>query len=299
MSAVMFEPNHGHYDPRLIRRQYEGSSLEIGPGLIRWAPPTYPAFHRGGFTVPIGGQPGQAHAVTRIRTAFPSRYSSGLIERYVVSHASGAVLGSFPSGQGISGSMLPEHLAGWYPTPAVQQAVEQAGLVWADRDFIGDVPALDAQFPGVVPHLRRVHRMAWMQSVVFFLCGAAFLGMSRPQLAPLGKNERRAGDEAGQVRPLGGGGAGENVRVLRQQGGRHRGVAGACHVQCCSRSAAGLGEHPSHCKDVGDRGVATREQPAHVDDRGRDSFQRTDRDDTSSGAGRHPCPALGQGRVAG
>jgi hypothetical protein len=69
----MFEPNHGHYDPRLIRRQYEGSSLEIGPDRARWVPPAFPPFHRGGFTVPIGGQPGQAHAVTRIRTAFTPR----------------------------------------------------------------------------------------------------------------------------------------------------------------------------------------------------------------------------------
>jgi hypothetical protein len=177
MSAVMLEPNHGHYDPRLIRRQYEGSSIEIGPDRVRWVPPTYRPFHRGGFTVPIGEQPGQVHAVARIRTAFPSRYGSGLIDRYVVSDAIGTVLGSFPSGQGISGSMLPEHLAGWYPAPAVQKAVEQAGLVWADRDFIGDAPALDAEFPGVVPHLRGLHRMAWMQSVVVVICGVAFLAM--------------------------------------------------------------------------------------------------------------------------
>ena len=173
----MLEPNHGHYDPRLIRRQYEGSSLEIGPVRIRWVPPTYRAFNRGGFTVPIGDQPGQAHAVTRIRTAFPSRYSSGLIDRYVVSDASGTVLGSFPSGEGISGSMLPEHLAGWYPAPAVQKAVEQAGLVWADRDFIGDAPALDAEFPGVVPHLRFLHRMAWVQSVAYVVGGVMFLAI--------------------------------------------------------------------------------------------------------------------------
>ena len=172
----MLEPNHGHYDPRLIRRQYEGSSLEIGPDRVRWVPPTSRPFHRGGFTVPIGDRPGQVRAVARIRTAFPSRFGSGLIDRYVVSDATGAVLGSFPSGQGISGSMLPEHLAGWYAAPAVQNAVEQAGLVWADRDVIGDAPALDAEFPGVVPHLRVLHRIAWMQSVVYVVFGAAFLG---------------------------------------------------------------------------------------------------------------------------
>ena len=112
MIAVMLEPNHGRYDPRLIRRQHEGSSLEIGPDRVRWVPPTFRAFSRGGFAVPIGGLLGQAHAVTRIRTAFPSRYSSGLIDRYVVSDAMGTVLGSFPACEGISGSMLPEHLAG-------------------------------------------------------------------------------------------------------------------------------------------------------------------------------------------
>jgi hypothetical protein len=178
MRLVLLEPNHGHYDAKLIRRQYEGSSLEIGPDRVAWTPPAYRWCNHGGFAVPIGDQPGQAHAVTKVRTGFPSRFNSGLIDRYVVTDSTGALLGSFPSGEGISGSSLPQHLAGWYPAPAVMEAVVQSGLVWDDQDFVGDAPALEAAFPGAVPHLRNLHRMMWVQSVVYALGGVAFLSMA-------------------------------------------------------------------------------------------------------------------------
>lgn len=176
--AVLLEPNHGHYDAKLIRRQYEGSSVELGPDRVSWTPPTYRWYHHGGFSAPIGDQPGQAHTVTKVRTAFPSRFGSGLIDRYVVTDTTGAILGSFPSGEGISGSSLPQHLAGWYPAPVVMEAVEQAGLVWDDQDFVGDARGLDAAFPGAVPHLRGLHRMMWVQSAVYVICGVVFVTMA-------------------------------------------------------------------------------------------------------------------------
>lgn len=176
--GALLEPNHGRYDSKLIRRQYEGSSVEIGPDRISWTPPTYRWSNRGGFTASVGDQPGQAHAVIRIRTELPSRYATSVVARYAVTDAAGAILGSFPSGEGISGSSLPEHLAGWYPVTAAQKAVEQAGLVWEDRDFDGDASALEAAFPGVVPHLRVLHRLAWLQSVAYFVGGLVFLCMA-------------------------------------------------------------------------------------------------------------------------
>lgn len=176
--AVILEPNHGRYDSRLVRRHYEGSSVEIGPDRVRWVPPIHRAYDRGGFSVEIGRGPGQACAVTRVRTAFPSRSSDGLIDRYVVTDSGGTVLGSFPSGEGITDSALPQHQAGWYPVTTVQAAVEEAGLTWSDRDYIGDAPALATAFPGVVPHLRALHRLAWVQAGVYVLGGLTFLGMS-------------------------------------------------------------------------------------------------------------------------
>jgi hypothetical protein len=172
---VLLEPNHGHYDPTPIRRRYEGSSVEISPDRICWTPPASRWSHRDGFTVPVGDGPGQARAVTKVRTAFPSQFDVGLVDRYVVTDCDGTVLGSFPSGAGITGSALPEHAAGWYPVPVVRGAVEAAGLVWDDRDFVGDASTLDAAFPGAVKHLRALHRMAWVQSVLFVLFGLAFL----------------------------------------------------------------------------------------------------------------------------
>jgi hypothetical protein len=176
--AVLLEPNHGHYDGLLIRRQYEGSSVEIGPARIAWTPPSYRWYRHGRFAVPIGEEPGQAHAVTKVRTAFPVRASPGIIERYIVTDTTRAVLGSFPSGEGISGSSLPEHQAGWYPAPAVQKAVQAAGLVWDDRDFVGDAPALDKEFHGAVPHVRGLHRMWWVQSASYVIGGCVFAGMA-------------------------------------------------------------------------------------------------------------------------
>jgi hypothetical protein len=173
--AVLLEPNHGRYDSRVTRWRYAGSSVEIGPDDVCWTPPTHRGYHRGGFTVAIGAGPGQAHAVTKIQTAFPSRFDLGLVDQYVVTDSAGTVLGSFPSGFGLTDSALPEHGVGWYPVPVVRAAVEAAGLVWDDRDFLGDAAKLEAAFPGAVKHLRARHRMAWVQSVLYAVYGVAFL----------------------------------------------------------------------------------------------------------------------------
>ncbi|GAA3801088.1 hypothetical protein [Cellulomonas soli] len=175
---MLLTPNHGRYDGKLIRRRYEGSSVEIGAEGITWTPPSYRAYNHGRFSVTIGDLPGRAHAVTKIRTAFPSRSSAGEINRYVVTDTTGAILGSFPSGEGVTGSSLPEHVAGWYPMPAVRKAVEDAGLRWDDRDFTGDDKALDTAFPGAVPHLRTLHRAAWVQSLIYLVGGVVFVGMA-------------------------------------------------------------------------------------------------------------------------
>jgi hypothetical protein len=172
---VLLEPNHGHYDSTWIRRQYEGSSVEIGPDHVRWTPPSDRRHDRGGFTVPIGSGPGRAHAVTRVRTSFPTRGNEGLIERYAVTDDHGTVLGSFPSGHGATGSGLPQHVAGWYPPAVVQQAVEQAGLVWEDRDFGDDHAAVAAAFPGVVPHVRVLQGTTWARAGTCLAGGALFL----------------------------------------------------------------------------------------------------------------------------
>ncbi|MBO9553593.1 hypothetical protein [Cellulomonas sp.] len=174
---VLLEPNHGRYDPTGVRRQYEGSSVQLGPDVVTWTPPSHRFYDRGGFSCPIGDHAGQAHRITRLRAAFPSRYSPGIVDRYVITDTAGTVLGSFPSGEGVTGSSLPEHQAGWYPATVVREAAGRAGLVWDERDFTGNATELQAAFPGVVPHARAMEINQWVQTTVYTTYGLlAFAG---------------------------------------------------------------------------------------------------------------------------
>ncbi|WP_028046839.1 hypothetical protein [Cellulomonas sp. URHE0023] len=172
---MLLTPNVGRFDATWLRRQYEGTSLAVGPERITWAAPSYVAFRRGGFDLAVGDKPGQARTVTHIRTMFPSQFSPGLIDRYLVTDISGTVLGAFPSGFGETGSALPEHFAGWYPVAAVKSAVEAAGMRWEDRNYIGNAPDLERDFPGVVPKVRGRHAMVWGLTLTYCIAGAVFI----------------------------------------------------------------------------------------------------------------------------
>lgn len=174
---VLLVPNVGHHDSPFVRRQYQGSTLEISSERVRWVAPAATAYARGGFDVPVGDGPGQARAVTRVQAAFPARSTEGVVDRYAVTDAAGAVLGSFPSGQGVTGSALPEHQAGWYPVAAVQAAVQEAGLLWDDRDFTGDTARLEHEFPGVIPHVRTLTLVAWFRALAYAAGGVVVLAL--------------------------------------------------------------------------------------------------------------------------
>ncbi|WP_203757431.1 hypothetical protein [Cellulomonas chitinilytica] len=168
---MILEPHHGRYDSPRTRRAYDGSSVEIGPDRVRWVPPTHRPDEHPAFDLPVGDRPGEAHAVVRVHAAFPTRYDDGLVTTYVVTDTGGTPLGSFPSGEGSTGSALPQHPPGWYPAPVVRDAAERAGLAWDDQDLVGRTGELAATFPGSVPHLRLWQVMAWVQ-------GIAYLAMS-------------------------------------------------------------------------------------------------------------------------
>ena len=174
---MILAPNVGHYDEAFVRRQYEGSWLEISPERVRWVAPPASADARGGFDVPVGDGPGQARTITHVQAAFPARGTEGVVDRYAVTDASGAVLGSFPSGRGVSGSALPEHQAGWYPVTTVRAAAQEAGLTWADRDFTGDTAGLERELPGVMPHVRALTAVAWFRALAYAGGGIVLLAL--------------------------------------------------------------------------------------------------------------------------
>ena len=174
---MILAPNVGHHDSPSVRRQYEGSWLEISPERVRWVAPAAAVPAGGGFGVPVGGEPGQARAITHVQAAFPARGTEGIVDRYAVTDAAGAVLGSFPSGQGLSGSGLPEHQAGWYPLTAVRAAALDAGLIWAERDFTGDAAGLEREFPGVIAHVRALTVVAWSRALAYALGGVVLLAL--------------------------------------------------------------------------------------------------------------------------
>ena len=178
MDDVLLQPNHGRYDPKHLRWQYEGSSLEISSKTITWTPPTHRPYNRAGFSVPVGSTSGQAHTMTRVQARFPSRFDSGIVDQYVVTDSAGGVLGWFPSGWGKSGSAVPEHLKGWYPPQSVRTACHEAGLVYLERDFGSDGAALDTEFPSVAPHVRRLQRLLLGQCVVYIVVGALLIGLA-------------------------------------------------------------------------------------------------------------------------
>ena len=180
--GMLLRPNVGHYDPQPIRRLYEGSSLEISTTRVRWTAPTAGRYSGESFDLLVGADPGEAHAVTHVRTTPPSKDATPVIDRYVVTDATGRMLGSFPSGLGQTGSAAPGHLAGWYPRAAVLAAVQDAGLEWDDRDFDGDNAGLESAFPGVVPHLRQMQVIWWMLSIM--LCAWGLWMMIWPWRAP-------------------------------------------------------------------------------------------------------------------
>ena len=174
---MILAPNVGHHDAPSVRRQYEGSWLEISPERVRWVAPAAAGPAGGGFDVPVGGGPGQARSVTHVQAAFPARGTEGIVDRYAVTDAAGAVLGSFPSGQGVSGSAMPEHQAGWYPVTAVRPAVQESGLMWAERDFTGDTAGLQREFPGVIAHVRALTVVAWSRALAYALGGVVLLAL--------------------------------------------------------------------------------------------------------------------------
>ncbi len=176
-AEVRLRPNVSRYDSALIRRLYEGSSLEIGTDRVRWVAPDRGKYARGSFDIPVGSEPGQAHAVTHVRTTAPTT-NEHFVDRYVVTDSTGRVLGSFPSGFGRTGSAAPEHWVGWYPQDAVQAATRDAGLEWADRDFAGDGRGLERAFPGAVSRLGQTRVLMWGLSLMmaaFTLWGMALL----------------------------------------------------------------------------------------------------------------------------
>ena len=174
---MILAPNVGHHDSASVRRQYEGSWLEISPERVRWVAPAAAVPAGGGFDVPVGGEPGRARAITHVQAAFPARGAEGIVDRYAVTDATGAVLGSFPSGQGLTGSALPGHQAGWYPVTAVRAAVQEAGLIWAERDFTGDTAGLEREFPGVIAHVRALTVVAWSRALAYALGGVVLLAL--------------------------------------------------------------------------------------------------------------------------
>ncbi len=101
-----------------------------------------------------------------------------MIDRYVITDSAGQMLGSLPSGVGHVGSGAPSHQAGWYPPTVVRAAVQEAGLVWADLDFVGDSAGLDRLFPGLVPDLGQVQVVWWLWA--FMLTGFGLYSMIWP-----------------------------------------------------------------------------------------------------------------------
>jgi hypothetical protein len=77
----------------------------------------------------------------------------------------------------VTGSALPDHQAGWYPTTAVRAAVQEAGLVWADRVFTGDTARLELEFPGVIPHVQALTVLAWFRALVYAVGGLVLLAL--------------------------------------------------------------------------------------------------------------------------
>jgi hypothetical protein len=172
MTVTVLLPQTKYGDGPRRRRRYEGSSLVAEDGMLRWTPA--PGASPGRWQLTLGCARGQAATLVHVHSAalVPSRFDAS-VDWYVLVDAAGTVLAHFPESTDVPYRTGSDP---WFTQAAVAAFAAGAGLGFKDV-YVESPKELEAQFPGLYPHLSALVVMSYVTALTYVAIGVGLLGL--------------------------------------------------------------------------------------------------------------------------